>query len=259
LPGVAEAPRVGTRRDADYRLAELAAAAPLHFWFQRRRALVLWALQRYFPACRTLLEVGCGSGFVLEGLRRQSAALALTACDALHDPLLIVRERVADVHLFQAEAERLPVRTHFDAIAALDVLEHIDNDRKALVEMRRAVKPNGGLVLTVPQHQWLWSASDDFSHHRRRYSRRELVDRTKAAGFEILRCSSFFSTTLPFLAMARRRSQSKAYDPVAELRLSRPLNALFHALLGPEWILLKAGVSLPAGSSLLLIARRPAA
>src|SRR5947199_8000120 len=88
---VANPQHVGTQRDADYQLAALVDAETWHFWFRQRRGLVLWALQRYFPSCRNFLEIGCGTGFLLEGLRHRSASLALTACDTLRDSIVIAR------------------------------------------------------------------------------------------------------------------------------------------------------------------------
>ena len=154
---------------------------------------------------------------------------------------------------FQADAYRLPIERGFDVVIALDVIEHLDEDAAALREMFRVVEPGGGLVLTVPQHQWLWSTTDEFSRHRRRYSRAELLAKTRAAGFEVLRCTSFFTATLPLIALHRLTQSS----PVSEVRISRAANAVATIVLKPEWWLIKVGLSLPIGSSLMVVARRP--
>jgi len=70
-------------------------------------------------------------------------------------------------------------------VAIFDVLQHLDDDVAMLEALRSAIVPGGGLVITVPQHQWLWSAVDEFSHHRRRYGRRGLVERIRQAGFRV--------------------------------------------------------------------------
>ena len=247
----------GDATDADYLLADLTAAEAWHFWFQARRQLVTWALRRFFGEARRLLDVGCGTGFVLEGLQHE-AQLELSGCDPLVTMLTIAQRRVPAAFLFQAEATRLPFDQEFDAILALDVLEHIDADQEALDGIRASLKPGGGLVVTVPQHPSLWSAVDEFSHHRRRYGRVELQRKVRAAGFEIVRCTSCFTLTLPFVAASRwARRHTATFDPAAELRIPRAANAVLHALLECERGLIKAGVSLPAGSSLLLVARRP--
>jgi SAM-dependent methyltransferase len=248
----------GSSSDAEYLLADLAAAESWHFWFLARRKLALWALQAHFPWLRNLLEVGCGTGFVLSELRRSFPAdVTLAGCDIRFDAVSAARHRLRQVTLFQGDVLRLPVQRRFDAIAALDVIEHVDDDRKALSEMFNVLKPGGGLLVTVPQHPWLWSEVDEFSRHRRRYRRRDLLEKARAAGFEVLRCTSFFSSTMPLMVVSRLRRRGDAFDAAAELRIPRALNAVAAALLQPEWLLVRAGVSLPIGSSLVVVARRP--
>jgi SAM-dependent methyltransferase len=249
--------RPGPPLDADYQLDDLVAAEPWHFWFRARRQLVLWALRSYFPRLRSLLDVGCGTGFLLEELRRTSPDLALAGCDVLLEAVCRARQRLRDVRLFQADILHLPVRRQLDAITALDVIEHLDEDAEALAEMFRALNPGGGLLVTVPQHQWLWSVVDEFSRHRRRYSRADVLAKMHAAGFEVLRCTSFFSSTLPLVALRRFRPRGQAFDPAAELRIPGVLNAAAAALLQPEWLLIRAGASLPIGGSLMVVAQRP--
>jgi len=244
--------------DAEYLVADLVAAESWHFWFKARRKLVLWALRTFFPGLRSILEVGCGAGFVLSDLRRSSpSGTFLAGCDVRYEAVSLARRRTRDVLFFQGDALRLPVRCEFGGIAALDVIEHLDDDRRALTEMYHVLRPGGGLLLTVPQHQWLWSEVDEFSRHRRRYGRRDLREKVETAGFDVLHCTSFFSSTLPLMAASRFRRRGQAFDPAAELRIPRALNAAAAALLQPEWLMVRAGLSLPFGSSLLVVARRP--
>ena len=81
---------------------------------------------------------------------------------------------------------------------------------------------------------------------------------TRHAGFHVLRCTSFFSSTLPLVALRRFRSAPPGVRRAAELRIPRVLNAAAAALLQPEWLLIRAGVSLPIGSSLMVVAQGPA-
>lgn len=243
-------------QDADYLLDDLEVAERSHFWFRARRQLVLWALRFHFPRIRTLLDVGCGTGFLLDDLRRASPDIALAGCDLLFDGVRRARTRLHQVPLFQADVGHLPVRQQFDVMTALDVIEHVDDDRHALGEMFRAIQPGGGLLVTVPQHQWLWSEVDEFSRHRRRYGRADLIGKVRGAGFEVLRCTSFFTTTLPLMALRRLRAKP-IFDPAAELRIPAAMNTAAAAALRPEWLLIRAGLSLPLGGSLMVVARRP--
>ena len=250
-------PRSAHADDADYLLADLVDAESWHFWFCTRRDLVRWMIGACFPRRRSLLEVGCGTGHLLGDLRQQSPDVLLAGCDILFEALSSARSRLPGVPLFQADAYRLPTIRQFDVVAALDVIEHLDDDRGALHEMFRVVTPGGGLLLTVPQHQWLWSATDSFSRHRRRYSRADLLEKTRAAGFEIVRCTSFFTVTLPLIALHRFWPRRSSSEPVEELHISKILNAIATALLQPESWLIRLGMSMPIGSSLILVARRP--
>ncbi len=246
-------------QDADYLRSDLAAAERWHFWFQSRRRLVLWMLQRYFPNMQSLLDVGCGSGFVLEGVREQRRDVALSGTDAGIDALLIARNRMPDVFWFEALADALPFEDEFDAVMALDVIEHIDRDGDALAGMFRVIVPGGGLILTVPQHPSLWTEVDAFSCHRRRYTRTELSQKVRVAGFEVVRCTSCFVLTLPLIMASRWRPRAGPFDPSAELRLPRLVNGGLNGLQEIESWLIKSGLSLPIGGSLLMVARRPAA
>jgi SAM-dependent methyltransferase len=247
------------REDAEYLLPELTAAEQWHFWFQSRRRLVAWAVSRYFPELRSLLDVGCGTGFVLEGIRAQHPNAWLSGSDAMVDALVLARARMPDVFWFEALADALPFEDEFDVVLALDVIEHIDCDAEAISGLFRATARGGGVILTVPQHPSLWSAVDEFSCHRRRYTRADLLRKTRAAGFEILRCTSCFMLTLPLVVASRWRRRGVRFEPSAELRIPRAANRVLRTVQELEWSLIRAGLSLPVGGSLLIVARRPAA
>jgi hypothetical protein len=88
----------------------------------------------------------------------------------------------------------------------------------------------------------------------------DLETKVAAAGFAILRRTSFFAVTLPLLAASRlRRCRGRAFDPSAELQIPTVVNSILRALLGLEGLIIKLGASLPFGSSLIVIARRPTA
>jgi SAM-dependent methyltransferase len=226
------------------------------FWFRSRNLLIEWALRRYFPAARSFFELGCGTGIVLQALRRDLPELALAGGEPFAAGLEVARTRVPDVPLYQLDGRRLPFEEEFDVAGAFDVLEHIEEDEAVLRQLHQAVKPGGGLLVTVPQHRWLWSTVDDYSHHHRRYTDRELVQRVEAAGFQVLRTTSFMSLLLPAVAFSRWRGRGReTCDPMEEYRLPGAVERAFGAALTAERGLIRLGVSFPAGSSLLLVAR----
>lgn len=237
----------------------LAAIEPGHFWFESRNALIAWAMRAYFPRARTLLEVGCGTGFVLQGLRRAFPHLAITASDALPGGLETARQRVPDAEIRQQDARAVEDVARFDVACAFDVIEHVVEDDVVLRRLHAAVVPGGGLIVTVPQHQWLWSDADEYAHHVRRYSRRQLQDRIETAGFEVIRTTSFVSLLLPLMVMSRLRGQrATAGASSPELQPPAAINALLRHVLTLERQVIRLGASWPAGGSLLAIARKRA-
>jgi SAM-dependent methyltransferase len=230
-----------------------------NFWFRARNRLIVWALQRYFRGARNLLEIGCGTGYVLSGIASAAPGLRLSGSEVDRVGLEYAASRVPRAHLMQMDARRLPFAAEFDVIGAFDVLEHIDDDAAVLREMFSALVPGGGILVTVPQHPALWSEYDVRAHHVRRYRKDELRDKVTAAGFHVARTSSFVSLLLPLLFGSRLRQKAGTadYDPLAELRLPRWLNAALETVLDVERWLIRGGVSLPAGGSLLLVACKP--
>lgn len=238
--------------------AELARLEARNFWFRARNGLIVWALRRFFGDARSLLEIGCGTGFVLSGIAAALPHLRLAGSEAAAGGLRFAASRVSGAELMQMDARRIPFEAEFDVVGAFDVIEHIEDDRAVLREMHRAARPGGGILLTVPQHPFLWSEYDVRARHVRRYRARELREKVLEAGFEIVKVASFVSLLLPLMMWSRlaQRVPESGYDPLAELRLAGWLNALFEAVLGLERGLIRAGVSFPAGGSLLVVARR---
>jgi SAM-dependent methyltransferase len=243
--------------DAEYRLKDLSDAESKHFWFVARSRLIEWAIAQYFPSCRSLLDLGCGAGGVLAALRPRLAGIHIEGADALTSALGYATRRVADASFAQVDIGRLPYDREFDVVGAFDVIEHLDDDGRALEQMHRACTVGGGVIVTVPQHPFLWSAIDEYSCHRRRYTKGDLVRKLRAAGFAIERVTSFTTLLLPALLLVRaRRQDAKTLDPSAELRIGSLANAIGHWAGRLERLTIQSGLSFPAGGSLLAIARR---
>lgn len=236
-------------------LAELEADS---FWFQARNDVIAWALSRYFPRARTLLDLGCGTGFTLAMLRKRFPQLAVTGGELFPAGLEVARRRLPGVPLFQLDARHLPFENTFDIVGAFDVLEHIEDDAAVVCEMYRAARAGGGAIVTVPQHPRLWSTVDEFSEHRRRYAARDLEGKLRRAGFDVIHSTSFVTLLLPVLALSRLRLRRAAsIDPEAEFRMSPALRRLFAAVMAAERALFtRRGIRLPVGGSLLAVARR---
>lgn len=241
--------------------AELAPLEARNFWFRVRNRLILWALWKYCRGFQSLLEIGCGTGYVLSGIANAYPGARLHGSEIFTAGLEFAAARQPSIAFMQMDARAIPYFEEFDVIGAFDVLEHIEEDTKVLEAMCQALTPNGVLLLTVPQHAWLWSSVDDYACHVQRYAARAIHAKVEAAGFEILRSTSFVSSLLPLMFASRllKRAPLKVtdrVDAVAELNISPWLNSLFEKMLGVDLALIRGGVDLPLGGSRLVVARK---
>ena len=239
---------------------DLSRLEPSSFWFRSRNRLVIQLMDRHFGSAKSLLEIGCGTGFVLAGLRQARPDLKISGSDLYAAALEFAERRLPDTNLYQMDCRHIPFDAEFDVVCALDVLEHVDEDELVIAEMFRAVRPGGGVIVSVPQHQWLWSAGDDYSHHKRRYRRPDLVAKLRRAGFVIAQVTSFVGLLLPLMAAARVFQHNRhTYDPKTEYRAPRVVDRGFEGVLEAERWMIGRGVSMPAGGSLVAVARKPIA
>ncbi|WP_421657489.1 class I SAM-dependent methyltransferase [Leptothermofonsia sp. ETS-13] len=229
-----------------------------HFWFRARNKLIIWALQTYFPGVDSFLEVGCGTGFVLSGIRAACPHIRLCGSEIFSRGLQFAQQRSPEVNLFQMDARQIPFSQEFDVVGAFDVLEHIEEDQLVLQQLFQAVKPGGGLIITVPQHRFLWSVVDELSFHKRRYRRIELVTKVEHAGFRLVRTTSFVSLLFPLMLLSRLKQQANQdnLDLMAEYKIGATLQRVLGSILNVERAMIQNGVSFPVGGSLLLIARK---
>ncbi|MGE5617580.1 MAG: class I SAM-dependent methyltransferase [Candidatus Woesearchaeota archaeon] len=230
-----------------------------HWWYRGRRLIVRSELDRLrLPEVPRVLDAGCGSGRTLEDLARYGS---VSGVELDPDAAEVAAARgCGEVKV--GRLEELPWDADsFDLVTCLDVIEHIPDDRGALVELRRVCRPGGWLLLTVPAYQALWSLHDAANHHYRRYSRRSLRLVALEAGWRLERMTSFNSILLPAAAAVRlaqrRREPDSSYSP--ELKLGpKWLNSVLERPLRVEARWLDRGGTLPAGLSLLAVLENPA-
>lgn len=238
------------------RFEVLASLEAEHFWFRSRAELIAWALRKHFPRAQSLLEIGCGTGNVLAAVLK-AGVHRVVGSEAHPEGLAFAARRASGAELLQMDARRIPFQDEFEVVGAFDVIEHIAEDEQVLREMFSACRPGGGIVVTVPQHEWLWSYRDEFARHRRRYSRQGLLRKIAAAGFERAWTTSFVALLLPLMALSRLRQRApERFDASRELQVGRAANRLLGAVMGLERRLIVAGLSLPAGGSLLAVAHK---
>lgn len=236
----------------------LAALEAGHFWFRVRNALIIWALGKYGARVSSFMEIGCGTGFVLQGISRGFPKIRLVGSEIYPEGIAFAAARIMGGEFMQMDARQIPFIAEFDAIGAFDVIEHIEEDETVLEQMHQALKPDGLMMLTVPQHRWLWSPVDANACHVRRYPVQELHDKVARAGFTIVRSTSFITSLLPFMLISRllQRGKKEFLDVQAELRINPILNRIFKGFLNLELWFIRRGVSFPVGGSRLIVAAK---
>jgi len=229
-----------------------------NFWFRARNKLITQTLDRLFSQAKNFLEIGCGTGYVLSGIRQARPEMDLCGSEVLLEGLGLAKERLPDCRFFQMDARQIPFDNEFDLIGAFDVLEHIQEDEAVLFQMRQALRPSrgSGILLTVPQHPFLWGPADEYAHHVRRYRADELRRKVERAGFRVAYMTSFVSLLLPAMMLSRLTQKNKAgqYDPMSEFGISPFLNQSLETIMDIERAMIGQDIRFPMGGSLLLAA-----
>lgn len=229
------------------------------FWFRGRNRIIEWMVRRYCPQAAKLLEIGCGTAYVVGHLAKVFPRTQFWGSEVFLAGLELAKARSPDIRYLQMDARRIPFVEEFDAIGAFDVLEHIEDDGRVLAEVRKALRPGGHLLITVPQHRWLWGPSDEYAKHVRRYEYADLARLMETHGFEMVRTSSFISMLLPMMWLSRtlqKRRPNVPFDPGAEFALPRWLDRVLEKILLAEAFLIRAGFSFPVGGSRFVVARK---
>jgi len=243
---------------AEYR--RMFEAEELQWWYAGMRSISLAVLgeplrrlDRRRPLA--LLDAGCGTGGNLGPLAAFGRAAGI---DVSEEALRFCRIR--GVPAARAGLLALPFPDAvFDCVTSFDVIYHawVEDDRAALHEMARVLRPGGLLLLRVPALRLLWGAHDRAVHSRHRYTRPEVRALLEGGGLQVLRASYCNSFLFPLLVVRRTldRLTGRAGSDVAFL--PAPLEWAFRRVLEAEARLLGRGHHLPLGASLIALGRKP--
>jgi SAM-dependent methyltransferase len=225
-----------------------------HWWFVARRRILLDVLERSLAPQRQLeiLDAGCGGGATMESLRRYGCVCGM---DISSVAVEYNREHGRQVVL--GSIEQIPfAEDSFDLALALDVIEHVPDDLRALEELRRVLRPEGSLLVTVPALRMLWGNHDVAAGHYRRYTLAELYNRVEAAGFEIISATYFNTILFPAILALRSLGRIRSKNSVSDVtELPQPLNFLLMKIFSVE-AAIAGRVKLPFGVSALCFARK---
>ena len=233
-----------------------------HWWLRGRRHVYTGLLRHHLGGrpLRDVLDAGCGAGGFLAPLR--SLGARVVGADAEPEALRLSAARHAP--LVRARCERLPFAdASFDLVCLFDVLEHLDDDRAAVREAARVLRPGGLLFASVPAYPFLFSDNDRVSHHRRRYTRRSLARTLDAAPLEIQRLTHanvlLFPLILPTSLLIQAWERLHRGRQVRHTNLGLPLPRVLHELLYKAFaaeLPLGKRMDWPAGHSIALLARK---
>ncbi|HEX5257823.1 MAG TPA: class I SAM-dependent methyltransferase [Sphingomicrobium sp.] len=232
---------------------EMAELDQQHWWYKARREVLADLIRREAmpPASGRVLEIGCGTGHNLEMLGTFGHVDALE----LDDEARAVAETRLGRSVMSAPLPELAgvPAGHYDLVAALDVIEHVDDDHGAVEAIAAKLKPGGKFVMTVPAHQWMWSAHDIVNHHKRRYSKGGLRRLILSSPLRLEKIGYFNSLLFPLAVAERLASRLRGRDE-ADVKLPpAPLNAALEAVFAAERHLV-GRLPLPPGLSLFAVA-----
>lgn len=234
-----------------------------HFWYRSRQKLIDLLLKsftdRKSPRPK-ILDLGCGNGSMVKPIQKWGQYFGLD-CESDFARNCALK----NVPVFIGDACALPFENeYFDVVTILDLLEHVDNDKKVLDECYRVLKLGGKLIVFIPAFNLLWTSFDFYSYHKRRYEKADILKILEQKGFKIIKKSYYFSFLFPvllFFAAIEKfglRGHSNNRKKTWEIRL-KPPNRLVNNILAffgemEAFFLIRCYV--PIGSTLVLIAKK---
>ena len=222
------------------------------YWWYRARSDLLGAVMRpHLGTPRRTLDVGSADAPSVAWMRGEQQ----------HVSLDLLPEGLVPGQGVCGSATELPFADEtFDVVSAFDVVEHCADDARALAELSRVLTPGGRMLLSVPAYQWAWSDHDVQAGHHRRYTRPALVRLVEGGGMHVQRATYAFSSVFP-LFVAERLRRRVSPPPPGDTRLPRVSDRADRVLMrlcAADARLLRRR-DLPYGSSVLLVAVKPAA
>jgi SAM-dependent methyltransferase len=238
----------------------MAAVEAHHWWYGGMRAITASILDTAYTGRRDLhiLDAGCGSGGNLRFLRRYGCVIGIDlAAEALALGHTSLQGRLA-----RASVLKIPFAdASFDLVTSFDVLYHraVPDERAALCEARRVLRPGGRLLLRLPAYQFLLRRHDREVHTRRRYTAGRVRALLESSGFAIERCT-YINTVLFPLAVAQQLAERAlpTFAPHGSNLLppTAMLNETLRWPLAAEAAWVANGRSFPFGLSVVCLARK---
>ena len=228
------------------------------WWFKVRAKIILYRIRLLLSATSNpkILNVGVATGYLSELM----APLGTVQSVEYDEECFRFLKKNVPIDVVQGSILDLPFADdHYDLVCAFDVVEHVEDDRRAVQELQRVTKPGGSVMVTVPAFMFLWSEHDAINHHVRRYTLRKLRALFASSG-EISYATYFNTFLFPPIALFRVVSRflpaRNHHQSDFALANGKVVNRLLYTIFHAEHWLIKRGVTFPAGVSLALVWRK---
>ena len=231
------------------------------FWFQHRNECIISAV-KCFPPNGPILDVGGGNGYVTRRMIDEGFNAILLEPGPLGALNAKTQRHIPDVICSTLENAHF-IPNSLDAIGLFDIIEHIEKDQEFIKHVYAILKPGGLLYITTPAHQWLWSLSDLYAQHFRRYDK-EMIEKLLEGKFDIFFFTYFFGwlvfpifflRVIPFRFRLLRKKNLLGSE--AEHGASGGITVrVLNALLKGETRKIRRKIVQPLGASCLLVAHK---
>jgi SAM-dependent methyltransferase len=234
-----------------------AAIEAEHWWFAGRRKLFIREIARRrieLTAC--VLDLGTSTGTNLRMLR-DTGFSNVAGLDLSEEALRFCKEKYLG-SVIKGDVTRLPFfHDQADLVLATDVIEHVDDDRAAIREITRVLKPGGAVLISVPAFRLLWGLQDEVAQHKRRYRKREVEAMLSDTGLIVER--SYYFNYLLFLPILLVRTLLRLIRPnlSSENEINFPLMNRILSVIFTFDIAAAPFIRLPFGVSIFLLATKP--
>jgi SAM-dependent methyltransferase len=231
------------------------------WWFAalHENLLLMYRRARAATIPERLLDAGCGTGGLLARIAAEHPRQSAVGLDA--EPFACARAAAKSGQpVCAGSVTALPFAdAAFGAIFSADVLCHAGVDeRAALAQFHRCLGDDGVLVLSLPAYQWMMSRHDIAVSNVRRYTRSGIARLLQAAGFRVVFAGYWNMLLFPLMVLTRKLLPNGAAVTSDVRPYPAPVEALCRAATTCEHVLLRCGVRLPFGGSVIAVAAKPA-
>lgn len=228
-----------------------------YWWHKGKRLHVISLIKKFGKRKPKILDVGCGTGYLLKELSDYSQSYGI---DKSKRSLSFCGKRgLKKIYNIDIEKNPFP-KVKFDIITSLDVIEHIKDDKKAMINISKSLTTEGIVIVTTPAFQKLWSYWDVVAGHYRRYSTKELKKLFKESSFKIVYMRytniSFFIPALTIRMIKEKFGSNNSKQHTSDfIKVSKFINSFLYLILKIE-MFISFLIPIPFGLSFIIVGKK---